>query len=364
MPIKGLTEIKRIPRLGKVRTGIKNKNAKGNEYPDEVSYFVLNPIEEIRDDNNNVIGTKENQHIMALIKLFGEQPHELKIVFPVDDEEAICGHYLKWWSGDVKKGRSILKCKGDGEFAIYAGQDRVSGMDLPPEAYPSGFNRVCNPLLCPQAQPQGKYNQALCKPNMNLLFLVPEYSLFGAFQLDTTSAQAMSKVVSCLSVARKALRHEGLNSIAGVPMRLFRVRTPNKYYGVNYIIHLEVDLKELKLQKELLINGRKSTLGLGHDSYKIELERIEEPNFDLLPKSQFPDEIQTGDPILIESAKPDYDEWLEDDAIVNLFSHLAILKQTHCTKAKMSATVKRFNEKEKLISYLKEMIINEEPKPE
>jgi hypothetical protein len=301
---------------------------------------------------------------LALIKLFGDNPHELKVVFPVDDEEAICGHYLKWWSGDVKKGRSVLKCKGNGEFARYEGQDRVSGMDLAPEAYPAGFNRVCNPLLCPQAQAQGKYGQPLCKPNMNLLFLVPEYSLFGAFQLDTTSAQAMGKVVSCLSVARRALRHEGLNSIAGVPMKLYRVRTSNKYGGINYIINLEVDLKELKVQKDLLVSGRKSTLGLGHDSYKIELERIEEPNFDLLPKSQFPDEIQTGDPILIEAAKPDYDEWLEDDDVVRLFSDLAQLKKTHCTKAKMSATVKRFNEKEKLISYLKEMIANEETKSE
>lgn len=352
MPIKGITQFRRIPRLGKIRTGIKDQNAKGQEFPREVPHFVLNPIEEIRNEKNEIIGTRENEHIKALIDLFGEEPHELNIVFPVDDEEAICSHYLKWWSGDPKKGKSLLKCRGDGEFANYRGDDRVSGMDLPPDAYPEGMNRVCNPLLCPQAQ--GK--QPLCKPNMNLLFLVPEYSLFGAFQLDTTSSQAMSQISSCLSVARNALRTEGLNSIAGVPMRLYRERKTNKYKGFNYIIHIEVNLKKLKDEKELFISGKRSTLGLGHESYKIELERIEEPNFDLLPKSEFPNEVQTGEPILVEGPKTNPEEWLKDQTVVNMFVELAALKKTTCSKAKMLATSKRFPSKEKLKEYLSGLI--------
>jgi len=362
MPIKGITEVRRITRLGKIKTGIKEKNAKGYEYPKEMEHFVLNPVEEIRDKSNAIVGTRENPHIRALIDLYGEKPHEFKIVFPVDDDELICGHYLKWWSGSASKGKSILKCKGDGEFAFYQGKERVSGLDLPPTEYPPGKNRICNPLVCPQAMQQPDGKPPLCKPNMNLIFLIPEYTMFGAFQLDTTSAQAISKIVSCLAIARNALRLEGLNSVAGVPMRMFRKRTPNKHNNVNYIIHIEVDIQELKLQKQYLMERKKSTLGLGHKSYKIELDIPEEPDYDLLPKSEFPDQIQTGDPIMIAAPTPDYEEWCEDGEIITAFKKLSELKNTPCPKAKMLATMKRFTQKEDLTNYLAQMIEKEEIK--
>jgi len=38
--IKGLSSIRRLPRLGKIRLGIKKVTAKGKEYPSETDYFV------------------------------------------------------------------------------------------------------------------------------------------------------------------------------------------------------------------------------------------------------------------------------------------------------------------------------------
>ena len=40
MPIKGIPEIVRLPRLGKIRLGIKKKIDAGVSYPSPTDYFV------------------------------------------------------------------------------------------------------------------------------------------------------------------------------------------------------------------------------------------------------------------------------------------------------------------------------------
>jgi hypothetical protein len=40
MPIKGIPEIVRLPRLGKIRLGIKKKTDAGVSYPSPTDYFV------------------------------------------------------------------------------------------------------------------------------------------------------------------------------------------------------------------------------------------------------------------------------------------------------------------------------------
>ena len=39
-PIKGISEIVRLPRLGKIRLGIKEEGADGKLYPTPTDYFV------------------------------------------------------------------------------------------------------------------------------------------------------------------------------------------------------------------------------------------------------------------------------------------------------------------------------------
>jgi len=43
MPIKGLTQVRRLPRLGKIKMGIKVKTTLGVEYPQKTDYFVVPP---------------------------------------------------------------------------------------------------------------------------------------------------------------------------------------------------------------------------------------------------------------------------------------------------------------------------------
>jgi hypothetical protein len=72
-PIKGISEVVRLPRLGKIRLGIK-KEREGTSYPEPTDYFVC--PEEVK-------------------KVFGEKPQELRIMFPSNNPEQWASQYLR-----------------------------------------------------------------------------------------------------------------------------------------------------------------------------------------------------------------------------------------------------------------------------
>ena len=90
MPIKGVSEVRRLPRLGKIRLGIKVQGDKKNPYPRAVDYFVV--PEEIQPS-------------------VGEKPKKLSIMFPVEDEQVF---FQQWY---MRYGFGVLKCIGDGRNA-------------------------------------------------------------------------------------------------------------------------------------------------------------------------------------------------------------------------------------------------------
>ena len=74
-PIEGLSETRRITRLGKIHLGIKRISEKtGKEYPSATDYFVCPP---------------------EITEVYGEKPVKLDIMFPLEDEEVIAHQYLK-----------------------------------------------------------------------------------------------------------------------------------------------------------------------------------------------------------------------------------------------------------------------------
>ena len=92
MPIKGLSEIRRLPRLGKIRLGIKVEEPRKNPYPRATDYFVV--PDEIKES-------------------VGDKPKQLQIMFPVEDPEMFAPQYLKCYS--FTQG---LVCRGDGVKCI------------------------------------------------------------------------------------------------------------------------------------------------------------------------------------------------------------------------------------------------------
>ena len=93
MPIKGVTDVPRLPRVGKIHLGIKATNSQGREYPQAVDYFVLPP------------------EVEAAFDIPEGGLKELPIVFPHDDLNLIAPAYYMAYSA---RG---LTCKGDGELA-------------------------------------------------------------------------------------------------------------------------------------------------------------------------------------------------------------------------------------------------------
>jgi hypothetical protein len=86
--IKSLVERMRLPRLGVIRLGIKQTNARGVDYPSEVPYFV------VPDDLKGVLDP---------------QPTRIPVLFPSDDPERVLAcDYIRY------QGKLLtLKCDGE-----------------------------------------------------------------------------------------------------------------------------------------------------------------------------------------------------------------------------------------------------------
>lgn len=170
MPIKGVSEVIRLPRLGKIRLGIKKENPNGVPYPAPVDYFVC--PEEVR-------------------KVFGERPQELRIMFPTDDKTQWASQFLRCYSAS----RGLI-CRGDGETAV-ARVDVKTGEIAGKDAAVTELREVtCNPPGCPYHQ------RAQCRRVMNLQFLLHDCPGFGVYQLDTSSFHSIVNVNSSLELIR------------------------------------------------------------------------------------------------------------------------------------------------------------------
>lgn len=170
MSIKGVSEIIRLPRLGKIRLGIRRENDSGITYPVPTDYFVC--PDEVK-------------------KVFGDQPSELRVMFPTEDEKQWSGQYLRCYSAS----RGLI-CRGDGETAM-ARVDIRTGDIASKEAPVTELREItCNPARC------AYYQKVQCRRIMNLQFLLPDCPGFGVYQLDTSSFFSIVNVNSCLELIR------------------------------------------------------------------------------------------------------------------------------------------------------------------
>jgi hypothetical protein len=245
MPIKGLSERRRLPRLGKIRTGVKVQGKK-SEYPKAVDYFVL----------------PEDEYGKKLGEVFGEKPRSLRIVFPVDDPNVIFPQWYKAYRTSIG-----LFCKGDGEHATQV--DEQSGELVE--------------VQCPCERLENKS----CRQMGNLVFMVPEVSLAGVFQIDTSSFNSIVDLNSGIDFLRSVR-----GRVAMQPCILTiepREVSPDGKKKVVYTMHI-IPAEGEALRETLLpigdipkdtpqLEGPKEEVGAGH---------VEEK--DLVPAS-----VQTGE---------------------------------------------------------------------
>ena len=168
-PIKGISEIVRLHRLGKVRLGTKEK----------------------RDDGIYLIPADRFICPDEVKKVFGEKPKELRIMFPTEDSEQWASQYLRCYSENGN-----LICRGDGETAVAKVETINREAGSKGETISKLLEMPCNPDRCPCHQ------QGYCRRVMNLQFLLPDCPGFGIYQLDTSSFHSIVNINSSLKLIR------------------------------------------------------------------------------------------------------------------------------------------------------------------
>lgn len=198
--IKGLSERRRLPRLGKIRLGIKKTGVSG-EFPAEVEYFVCPP---------------------EVQQVYGPRPTSLKIMLPLEDLGQVFPQAYKWYGTSAG-----LKCKGDGQIALR----RWADVEPPLQTTIKGPHEPNDLVEIPC--PCHRLKSGDCGVRGHLMILLPAVSLSGIYQLDTGSSFNLIEINSSIDFLRALL-----GRIAFVPLTLRREPVKIVYNGQTRVHHL------------------------------------------------------------------------------------------------------------------------------
>lgn len=191
--INKISTIRRIPRLGKIRLGVKRITSDGKEYPHEVDYFVV-PSE--------------------VAAVYGDKPKELPVMLPVDDVSVVFPHAYTWYGDSAG-----LKCKGNGIIA-YRQKASCTG-DCNHHDESPWHERKCPCKLLTTAENRGE-----CSLRGHLMVLLPEVNLGGVYQIDTGSYASTIAINSGIDYVKSLIKvATGVERIALIPLTLERVET-------------------------------------------------------------------------------------------------------------------------------------------
>lgn len=195
MPIKNLSDVRRLPRLGKISLGVKKKTSAGKEYPSEVEYFVV--PEKVQE-------------------VFGVSPKELRIMFPVENRDVYFQQWYKCY------GTSLLKCKGDGEKA-WTWDEKGGLVEVP----------------CPCE----KLEKGECGRVGILQFLMPDVPGAGVWQITTGSRNSIIDINSGIdfvkAIAGRA--HMVPLLLKREPMDMQRIEGGKPKKSTHYTLKIDLD---------------------------------------------------------------------------------------------------------------------------
>jgi len=262
MPIKGLSEVRQFPRLGKIRLGIKKKTAAGKEYPSEVDYFILDPSTPVESERKLLIDEFQ--------KIYGAQPKSIDIMLPVSDiDQVFPQSYKRYGSG------TMLQCVGDGETATAMSKDFATGLEII-EDNGKGLVQVrCLGTDCPY------YKDKHCARVGVLQVLLQKLPGIGVWQIVTTSVASIKNINSCIDTYIRACGRAHM-----IPMTLVRKPTPIAHEGkktTHYILHIDTDIRISELQKLATIDPTRVLLALPpadvekEDIHFLENRQVNEP---------------------------------------------------------------------------------------
>ncbi len=235
--IDGISDVRRLPRLGIIRLGEKAETANGKEYPKKLDHFNLKDAPGVAD-------------------VFGAEPKTIEIMLPHEDINV----FFPQWRKAYGKSTGLF-CKGDGKtadrtrFGVSDGKDYKDGTKnkLPVgQAFdPDGEKFIKDhglnvpvgsryELPCP-AQDCPFTLKKICKPIAQMMFLIPRVPGVGVFQISTGSFNSMVDVNSYIEVVRGIA-----GRVSMIPLTLSlvpkQVNVDGKKIG---IFHLKLEYKGL-----------------------------------------------------------------------------------------------------------------------
>ena len=155
--IAGVSDQRRLPRLGKIRLGVKVPTSGGKSRPSETEHFVV-PEE--------------------VAKVYGDKPKKLDVMLPVVNQDVVFPVAYKAYK------RSGLFCIGNGEFA----ERRQEG------------EWVERPCPCPMLEKRE------CRRSATLSVVLPKVNIGGVYQIVTGSIHSIMDVLSGMDYARALLQ--------------------------------------------------------------------------------------------------------------------------------------------------------------
>lgn len=271
MAIKGLSEIRRLPRLGKIRLGIKKTSQKtGNEYPAEVDYFILDP---------QTPSELENQKLLdEFHRLYGEKPKRIEIMFATGIPEVDFPQFYKRYGSST-----LLKCKGDGETAVVVHPDFVKGLEQ------IGIDELGNiRVKCTGKECIYQKNNECSKVGV-LQVLLPDLPGAGVWQIATGSFHSIVNINSGFDFMKAACGRYHM-----IPLALERVEEEIQYEGKkskHYIMRINQEIRLRLIQEYAQIAPERMLLALPEpESDKEDILYQEnmtiEPKIDPLPSEE------------------------------------------------------------------------------
>jgi hypothetical protein len=188
MPIQGLTQVRRLPRLGKIKMGVKVKaktrDGREIEIPQKTDHFVVPPEVE---------------------KIYGKEPKVLDILIPVEDEEKWAPQYYKLYSRTQG-----LVCKGDGCNA-----QRLFDTATGERAHKTTTEIVRRDYDCAGRKCPDYLAKDACKEVMTLMFILYKVPGMGIWQIDTSSINSIININSCADYIRAVF-----GKVSWIPLQL------------------------------------------------------------------------------------------------------------------------------------------------
>ena len=216
-PIATVSDIVRMPRLGKIRLGIKVEQADKNPYPKAVDYFVCPPEVQL---------------------VYGKEPKELDIMLPSENPE----HFAQQWLRRYSRSQGLI-CIGDGVLCRRK-VDIQTGAIVTKDSKEWVWKEelYCNPQDCPD------FLKRLCRRIINLQVFLFNCPGLGVYQIDSSSFYSIVNINSMVAMLKAMLGRCSM-----LPLKLVlgpvEVTPPGENKKTVYVMHISSDIKLGELAK-------------------------------------------------------------------------------------------------------------------